>query len=217
MELGEDERAVSMHAAVTGRYPGRWWLALWPGLAPLWLVGAWSGLGLALSFAALLNLVLITTLVYTELVTPPVRVVAWLSVAGFWAASTLASLRWRAPRQAGRGEQDLFPHGLSEYLQGNWLETEMICQRLLEQNPADAEARLLLASAQRRSGRAAAARQTLLALARQPEAARWQAEIRQELARLDAQQAAGHHPAPAAHVPPADSPPAAANKLAKAA
>lgn len=216
-----------MHAAVTGRHRGQWWLALWPGLAPLWLVGAWSGLALALSFAALLNLVLITTLVYSELVTPPVRIVAWLSVAGFWAASTLASFRWRAPRQAHTSVQDLFPHGLSEYLQGNWLETEMICQRMLEHDPADAEARLLLASAQRRSGRAAAARQTLLALARQPEAARWQAEIQQELARLDAQPSADVQPALPADLPPADLPPAglpradlppaAANKLPKAA
>lgn len=206
-----------MHAAVTGRYRGQWWLALWPGLAPLWFVGAWSGLGLALSFGALLNLVLITTFVYSELVTPPVRAVAWLSLAGFWAASTLASLRWRAPRQADRKVQDLFPHGLSEYLQGNWLETEMICQRMLEHDPTDAEARLLLASAQRRSGRAVAARQTLLALARQPEAVRWQAEIQQELARLDAQQSAGHHPALPAALPPAGMPPAAANKLPRAA
>lgn len=180
-----------MHAAVSDDYRGgRWWLALWPGLAPLWIEGAWSGLGLAVSFAALVNLVLVTTVVYGELVTPPVRGVAWVAVTGFWVASMLAALRWRGRRRPGRQEQDLFPRGLSEYLQGNWLETEMICQRLLERDPADAEACLLLASAQRRSGRLAAAQQTLLGLARQPQAARWLPEIQHELAQLDTRQIA---------------------------
>ena len=181
-------------------------MALWPGLASLWLAGSWSGVGLAVSFALLVNLVSITTLVYAELVTPPVRAVAWLAVGGFWAASTMAALCRRRRCPPACPERDLFPHGLSEYLQGNWLETEMICQRLLEQNPADAEARLLLASAQRRSGRMAAARETLLHLARQPEASPWGAEIQQELAQIDAQQA----------VPPA-GPPIPTGQLAEAA
>jgi len=182
---------VEIHAAARSRGCGsRWWLALWPGLAPLWLAGAWSGVGLAVSFAALFNLVMITTLVYGELVTPPVRLVAWLAVGGFWAASALAAVRWRAAREAGGDEQDLFPLGLSEYLQGNWFETEMVCQRLLERNPADVEACLLLASAQRRSGRFAAARETLLGLVRQPGAACWHAEIQQELARTEESEAA---------------------------
>src|SRR5665213_873096 len=99
-----------------------WALCLWPGLPQLWRRGDWSGLALALGFSLLLNLVLLTTLVWTELVSPPVEKTAWMALGGVWLAS--AVLSWRSLRrspQLKRGtNQDLFPQAIREYLKGNW-------------------------------------------------------------------------------------------------
>jgi hypothetical protein len=77
---------------------------------------------------------------------------------------------------------DWFREAQHEYLKGHWIAAETMLTRLLSQQPADTEARLLLASVQRRSGARSQARQTLIEL--QPVAARWQWEIDAELSQL---------------------------------
>ena len=47
---------------------------------------------------------------------------------------------------------DWFREAQHEYLKGHWIAAETQLTRLLARQPADAEARLLLASLQRRSG-----------------------------------------------------------------
>ena len=119
---------------------GRWAIGAWPGLPQLWRRGDWSGLALALGFALLLNLVLLTTFVWTELVTPSVAVAAWVVVAGFWLASFISS--WRSGFEQGRAptaQEDLFPTAVAEYLKGNWYDVEQICQRLLRRNDRDVD------------------------------------------------------------------------------
>ena len=169
-------------------------LCLWPGLPQLWLTGACSGLALAVGFAALLDLLLLTSLLWTEWVEPAFRVAGWTAVAVLWGVSVMTGWRWSreqpARRRTSRGE-DLFPRALGEYLKGNWYEAETACKNMLRRLPGDVQARLLLATLLRRTARWAEARQQLEALKRLEAAATWEFEIADEEQRLaDAQEQA---------------------------
>ena len=48
----------------------RWITLVWPGLTELWLAGAWWGLAIGCSFAWLVNLAVVSTFVWTELLGP---------------------------------------------------------------------------------------------------------------------------------------------------
>ncbi len=165
----------------------RWATCLWPGLAPLWVRGSWSGLATAVAFALLLDFTLLATLVWTELLGPLPRNVAWLTVGSIWVASLPVSFRWLmrqhdAPQAERTG--DLFKQAQNEYLQGHWLETQAALDELLARDPRDAEARLMMASLLRHTGRIEEARQALKELERYDGAARWRWEIASERARL---------------------------------
>jgi hypothetical protein len=165
---------------------------LWPGLIQAWRLGSLRGLGLAAAFAAALNLALVSSFVWTRwpitgLPTGTTSGIAWVSVLGLW----ILGLRWTAqswsqlcPPKPKSDPQidDWFREAQHEYLKGHWIASETMLTRLLARKPADAEARLLLASVQRRSGARSQARQTLTEL--QPVAARWQWEIDAELTQV---------------------------------
>jgi tetratricopeptide (TPR) repeat protein len=169
-----------------------WLLCLWPGLPPLWRRGAWSGLGVACGYAAVLNLLLLSSLVWMELAGPAALRLAWLGLGLSWGGISLWSL-WHGPPESQAalpaGEQDLFPRALNEYLRGNWFEAEVCLSRLLEAEPGDVDSRLLLASLLRRSGRWEAARRELERLERFERAAKWGLEIGRERQRLLAAEA----------------------------
>ncbi len=128
----------------------RWCSLLWPGLPQLWFAGAWSGLGMALGFALLVDLGLLTSRVWTEVLSPEARGMLWLVVAGIWLTAAIVSCRWvarlRPNSQPASGSADLFETARSEYLRGHWFEAETALQRLLDINPLDREARLMLAT-----------------------------------------------------------------------
>ena len=169
---------------------------LWPGLGQLWVEGAWSGLMLACGFACLLNLLLLTSLVWTEWVAPSRRAAGWVALSVFWLVSAGMSWRWRAERNAGtagNSEQDLFPRALGEYLKGNWYEAESLCRELVREKPRDVEAQLMLATVLRHTGRRAEARERLDDLKRMDDAAQWEWEIANEMERLA--EAEDHGPA----------------------
>jgi hypothetical protein len=84
--------------------------------------------------------------------------------------------------------QDLFRSAQSEYLRGNWFQAEAILLRLLERDPRDAEARLLLATLLRHTKRFKEAREQLACLARFESAERWTEEIEREQGFLSASQ-----------------------------
>ncbi|MEX2122003.1 MAG: hypothetical protein WD847_20655 [Pirellulales bacterium] len=164
-----------------------WAACLWPGLPQLWLRGAWSGLLLAAGFSCLLNLLLLTSLVWTELFAPGVRLAAWTAVLVFWSGSALAGRRWIAGQCDGSRppeSEDLFPRALGEYLRGNWFEAEAVCNRLLRGQVRDVEAHLLLATVFRHTGRIEDARRQLNELMKFDGSAKWQWEIAAELERL---------------------------------
>jgi hypothetical protein len=180
---------------------------LWPGLARLWVEGAWSGLAIAIGFAALLNLLLLNSLAWTEWVEPSLRWAGWVALSVFWLISAGMSWRWRAEQNAGIPsipERDLFPRALGEYLRGNWYEAESICHQLLREKARDIEAQLMLATILRHTDRRAEARERLDELKLMDDAAKWEWEIANELERLsETEEQASAELAPQAEQTPA--------------
>lgn len=159
-----------------------WTAFLWPGLPHLWYGGQWSGLALAAGFAVLLNGSLLATFVWVELLDSRQLQLAWLATGGVWAGSAVVSAwygRGLAPRRRSAAEA-MFREALHEYLKGNWFEAERILGRLLRLQPRDVEARLLLATLLRRTGRPQEAGEQLARLELAEDASKWAREIAEE-------------------------------------
>lgn len=157
-----------------------WTTYLWPGLPQLWYWGYGSGLAMAVGCAALLNLMLLASLVWVELLSAWQLRLGWLLIGLIWIVSAAMS-SWR-----GRGEpsppqpasaEGLFRRALSEYLQGSWFEAETLLGQLLHIHPRDAEARLLLATLLRRVGRRQEAQVQLARLDLLRDSEKWRLEI----------------------------------------
>jgi hypothetical protein len=161
-----------------------WAFYLWPGLPQLAGRGSWAALAVAIGAAALLCVALLGTFVWTELLTANLRILYWLLLLAVWSGSA-GLLAWMDHRRAGgtepEGSQDLFRQSLDHYLQGNWLEAQQTLGRLLRGNCRDVEARLLLATLLRHTGRPAEAARQLDVLVRLDEARKWDWEIRHEM------------------------------------
>ena len=133
-----------------------WATYLWPGLPQLWQRGFVAGLVLAAGCAILLNLLLLASFVWVELLSPLHLRLGWLAIGSMWTASAILSARYAGGEAAPRGAvstEGLFREALSEYLQRSWFEAERILGRLLHLDPRDVEARLLLATLLRRTRR----------------------------------------------------------------
>ena len=170
-----------------------WIACFWPGLAQAWRLGSVRGLGLAIAFAAGLNLALVCSLVWprwpvASLPAGSTAAIVWVWVLGLW----IVGIRWTArswrelcPPRASADPQidDWFREAQHEYLKGHWIEAESLLTRLLARQPADVEARLLLASVQRRRSNRDQAKRTLTEL--QAAAPQWQLEIDTELKQLE--------------------------------
>jgi hypothetical protein len=166
----------------------RWAYWLWPGLPQLWLDGAWSGLLLAIGFALLLNLLLLATLVWEELLGGPLLTFGWTALGAIWIGTPILSSweRWReTPQQDAPPSEDLFRQAQREYLKGNWFETESLLVRRLTDVPRDVESRLLLATMLRRVGRLEEARSHLADLAKLNASALWHVEMDEERRRIE--------------------------------
>jgi hypothetical protein len=171
-----------------------WWIAsLWPGCWHAWQLGQWRGLALAAVFAVAVNAALVTTFVWPQLFgtgLPPLAsaAISWLLVVGLCSAG-LVWLRRDWPRLTSReAREDLevrFQQAQHEYLKGHWIEAETLLMQLLGDSPRDVEARLLLASIQRRTGRCHEACQTLRQLKEDESAGRWLFEVETDLKQID--------------------------------
>jgi hypothetical protein len=138
---------------------------------------------LAGGFSALLNLAIVATWGWSELLSPPLLGLAWGGVVLFWTVSTVAAIvqmpgLLRVPAIAV--SEDLFRTAQGEYLKGNWFEAELALNRLLEHDPTDIEACLMLSTLLRRIGQADEAGQRLDQLATLEGSAKWQPEIARE-------------------------------------
>ncbi|MEX2139771.1 MAG: hypothetical protein WD894_10955 [Pirellulales bacterium] len=162
----------------------RWIAVLWPGLPQLWLRGDWSALLLAGGFSALLNLAVIATWGWTELLTWPLLLIAWAGVVLFWLVSLVSAVLQmpallRVPSR--KVAADLFRAAQGEYLRGNWFEAELALNQLLEHDHTDVDAHLMLATLTRRIGQHAEASQRLRLLRTLEGAGKWQLEVAREL------------------------------------
>jgi thioredoxin-like negative regulator of GroEL len=143
----------------------------------------------ACSFALLVNVLLLCSFVWDEVASAWTLRLAWSGVVGVWVAAALFSAtKWPQPvdSRMRAPTQDLFPEALAQYLQGNWFQAETLCRRLLRAEERDAEARLMLATVLRRSGRKADAAQELDRLSALTSACSWYREIALERQRLAA-------------------------------
>lgn len=176
-----------------------WAVYLWPGLPQLWLDGAVSGLLMAVGCGAMLNLLLLSSYVWSELLTPGQLKAGWGAAAVVWLLAAAVSLRGRRRRkhwETAPAAVDLFRAAISEYLRGHWYEAETLLGRLLTANAGDIEARLMWATLLRRTRRYAEAKTQLSLLERLDGAARWQEEIARECQRLaEVRSAAANRPA----------------------
>ncbi len=160
-----------------------WATYLWPGLPHLWLSGMWFGLALAAGFSILLNLLVLASFVWVELLSPLHLRLGWMAIGSVWVGSAAMSAwfgrGWLAESEAASTEA-LFREALSEYLQGSWFEAETILGRLLHLDPRDVEARLLLATLLRHTRRYQEALDQLNRLERLRDAQLWAREIAAE-------------------------------------
>lgn len=167
------------------RFP--WWLGLWPGLPGLWLHGSFAGLAAAVGFAALVDFVLATSLVWTEIWEPRATVLWWSGAGLAWAGSLagwVVSQRRPEAAESDSPAGDLFPLAMTEYLRGNWFEAERLVASQLRTTPQDAEAKLLRVSILRRTGKPVEARRLLDVLSRTEAATKWQFEMARERERI---------------------------------
>ncbi len=139
-------------------------------------------MAVALGGAALLNLALLGSLVWSEWFAPTVRGGLWLAVAAVWGCSAVAGRRHIRPGPSadepasGPG----FSRAIEYYLQGNWFEAERLLVGLLHKDPRDVDARLMIATLLRHTGRWDEAARQLEQLARIEASHKWDLEIGRE-------------------------------------
>ena len=160
-----------------------WALYLWPGLPQLWLHGSWVGLLVALVSVAILDLLLLGGLGWSELIAPDIRSAVWAAGGGVWLIAVGCSAvwcgRWRATAGSRPGN-DVFGEAVNHYLRGDYFQAELSLQGLLRANIRDLDARLLLATLLRHTGRTEEAINQLDTLVRFDGAAKWEVEIEHE-------------------------------------
>ena len=157
----------------------RWRTTLiWPGLAELWFVGRWSGLAMALALMAVVDVVLLLTFGWSELVGPTERIVLWAVVGLGWVVLVGWSV-WRGKGSAGN-EDGGFRLATEQYLAGDYGGAEEVLGGLLRRNGRDVDSRLMLATIFRRSGRLCEADRELDILVRTDGFEKWRWEIERE-------------------------------------
>jgi thioredoxin-like negative regulator of GroEL len=138
---------------------------------------------LAFLFAVALNFGLMATFVWPEMVSPLMRMLGWSGVLTFWGVAGWLGLRefakLRGPSIASQ-EQGLFVLAQAEYLKGHWLEAETALRKLIELDERDGDARLMLASLLRHSGRIDEAQMELDGLELSEAGLKWALEIARE-------------------------------------
>jgi len=160
-----------------------WTTYAWPGLPQLWSNGSWSGLALAVVAAVLLDLLLLASFGWSELIDFRVRNALWLAFGVAWVVAVVWSVRQSRRRAADERlgpRKDVFGDAQECYLRGDDYQAERILESLLRQNIRDVDARLMLATLLRRAGRTDEALRQLDTLARFEGAEKWELEILDE-------------------------------------
>jgi hypothetical protein len=165
----------------------RYLTLLWPGLPWLWLRGSLMGFVLAAAFAVTLDMAVLSTWIWSELLGLPFQIAAWAATAAIWLVATVSACSaFPPPLRLGRNAETdaAFVKARDAYLAHDWLRAETRLRELLEIAPTDGEAQLLLGTLLRRVGRFDEARDALEKLSRSDVGRPWQAAVEQELRRL---------------------------------
>ena len=79
-----------------------WCLYLWPGLPQMWLHGNWSGLVVALGAAVLLDVLLLVSFGWTELIGQNLRNILWTIFVAAWIAAIVLVKKAMSPSSSRR-------------------------------------------------------------------------------------------------------------------
>ncbi len=130
-----------------------------------------------------LNLALVASFGYSELVPPGLRSALWLALGVAWLVLAVMSLGWDASdlrAAVPASSEDAFPSALDYYLKGNWFQAERVLREQIRETERDLEARLLLATLLRHTQRPKEAARELEALMRFEGWQKWAWEIARE-------------------------------------
>jgi hypothetical protein len=161
----------------------------WPGLPGLWHRGHFSSLLLAVGFAIVLNLALISSFIWPHSLGEMFPIVAWPTVLILWtvavyvSVSTLPdvmSVAGTANVSADETSDTLFIQAQREYLGGDWQAAESLLRQRLSRSPRDIESRLLLATLLRHVRRLDDASDQLDTMRKFDESHAWDFEILRE-------------------------------------
>ena len=165
----------------------RYLTLLWPGLPWLWLRGSAAGLVLALAFGLAVDMAVVTTWIWTELVDFRLCMGLWAATAAVWFIATASAVTaFPPPIQSGRDAavDGLFVKARDAYLARDWLTAENTLRAVLDLAPTDGEAQLLLATLLRRVGRFDEATASLKALSHSDSGGPWRTAIAREFERI---------------------------------
>jgi hypothetical protein len=161
-----------------------WATRIWPGLPQIWSLGSWSGLAQAVGFALMVNLAVLGSFYWVELLPSGLLTLVWLAIGVFWLGSALFSSIPSAfsspPKPDCESEIDSFGEATEHYLRGNWYEAQRALGNLLRRNPRDIEAGLMWATVLRHAGRIHETHEQLARLECFEGHQKWGMEIRRE-------------------------------------
>ena len=133
-----------------------WATRMWPGLPRIWSLGSWSGLAQAVGFGVVVNLAVLGSFCWVELLPSGLLTLVWLVIGLFWLGSALFSCRSNGHGRQGPddgSQTESFSEAIEHYLKGNWYEAQRVLGNLLRRNPRDMEAGLMWATVLRHAGR----------------------------------------------------------------
>jgi len=165
----------------------RYLTLVWPGMPWLWLRGSFAGLLLALAFALAVDVAVLTTVIWSELIDFRLSLAIWTATAMVWLIAIASALTgFPPPIPLGRdaAADALFVKARDAYLARDWLAAETKLRTLLDLSPNDGEAQLLLGTLLRRVGRLDEAATALETLSRSDAGALWRSSIARELERV---------------------------------
>ena len=158
-------------------------IRMWPGLPRIWSLGSWLGLAQAVGFALAVNLAVLGSFYWVEVLPSRLLTLVWLAIGLFWLGSALFSCRsggLSRPETDGENETESFSEAIGHYLRGNWYESQRVLGDLLRRNPRDMEAGLMWATVLRHIGRIHEASEQLDHLERFEGHHKWGMEILHE-------------------------------------
>lgn len=133
----------------------------------------------------LLNDLLAASLVWTEWLPTDVLAIGWLTATVVWTGAAWASWRMQEMRDEADGSAEasardkLFCEAQTQYLQGNWIETETALKKLLKNDRRDVEARLMFSTLWRHTKCCEESLREVEFLVRTEEASGWAQELQQ--------------------------------------